>query len=107
MTDASDAKRDFFISFTRADRAWAAWVAWALEEAGYSVWFQDRDFRGNFVLQMDRAHLQSHRTLLILSPDYLASHFAASEWAARFAEDATGGHDLLIPVRVRECAPAG
>ena len=45
MSDTSNSKRDFFVSFNQADRAWATWIAWALEEAGYSVWFQDWDFR--------------------------------------------------------------
>ena len=47
MTDASDHKRDFFVSFNQADRAWATWIAWTLEGAGYSVFFQDWDFKGN------------------------------------------------------------
>jgi hypothetical protein len=107
MTDASDGKRDFFVSFNQADRAWATWIAWVLEEKGYSVWFQDWDFQGNFVLEMNRAHQQSRRTLAVLSPDYLASCFTAPEWAARFREDAGSKHDLLIPVRVREYEPSG
>ena len=77
------------------------------EEAGYSVFFQDWDFQGNFVLEMDKAHNQSRRTIAVLSPDYLASRFAAPEWAARFAQDATSEHDLLIPVRVRPCELEG
>src|SRR3954449_5842248 len=96
MTDASDGRRDFFVSFNEADRAWAAWIAWTLEDAGYSVWFQDWDFKGNFVLEMDKAYALSRRTVAVLSPDYLAS---------RFAQDATSGHNLLIPVRVRPCEP--
>src|SRR4051812_43261487 len=107
MTDVAEDKRDFFISFNQADRAWATWIAWVLEEAGYSVFFQDWDFKGNFVLEMDRAHQQSRRTLAVLSPDYFASRFTAPEWAARFKEDADSQHDLLIPVRVRECEPPG
>jgi hypothetical protein len=107
MTDVSGEQRDFFVSFNRADRAWAAWIAWALEEAGYSVFFQDWDFKGNFVLEMDKAHTQSRRTIAVLSPDYLTSRFTAPEWAARFAEDATSEHDLLIPVRVRPCELQG
>ncbi len=107
MTDASDGKRDFFVSFNQADRAWATWIAWVLEEKGYSVFFQDWDFKGNFVLEMDRAHAQSRRTIAVLSPDYLASRFTAPEWAARFAQDATSEHDLLIPIRVRPCKLEG
>lgn len=101
MTDTADDNRDFFVSFNKADRAWATWIAWVLEEAGYSVFFQDWDFRGNFVLEMDKAHSQSRRTIAVLSPDYLASRFTAPEWAARFAEDARSQHDRLVPVRVR------
>src|SRR3954471_3286711 len=107
MTDAAGGKRDFFVSFNQADRPWATWIAWVLEEAGYSVWFQDWDFKGNFVLEMDKAHLLSRRTVAVLSPDYLTSRFTAPEWAARFAEDATSEHDLLIPVRVRPCELQG
>ena len=43
----------------------------------------------------------------LLSPDYLAARFTAPEWAARFAQDATSEHDLLIPVRVRPCELKG
>jgi hypothetical protein len=107
MTDVSDGKRDFFISFNKADRAWATWIAWVLEEAGYIVFFQDWDFKGNFVLEMDRAHTQSRRTVAVFSPDYLTARFTAPEWAARFAQDATSEHDLLIPVRVRPCELEG
>jgi hypothetical protein len=103
MTGTSDGPRDFFVSFNQADRAWATWIAWVLEEAGYTVFFQDWDFKGNFVLEMDRAHTQSRRTVAVLSPDYLTSRFTAPEWAARFAQDATSQYDLLIPVRVRPC----
>src|SRR3954468_11527717 len=107
MTVGPDDRRDFFVSFTRADRTWAEWIAWTLEEADYSVYFQDWDFKGNFVLEMDKAHKLSRRTISVLSPDYLTSRFAAPEWAARFAQDATSEHDLLIPVQVRPCALEG
>ena len=49
MAATLNGKREFFVSFNKADRDWAEWTAWVLEDAGYSVWFQDWDFRGNFV----------------------------------------------------------
>src|SRR3954465_14598622 len=107
MPNTPDGTRDFFISFNKADRVWATWVAWVLEDAGHSVLFQDWDFKGNFVLEMDRAHKETRRTVAILSPDYVNSRFTAPEWAARFAQDATSEHDLLIPVRVRDFDPQG
>ncbi len=100
---------DFFISYNKADRAWAEWIAWQLEAAGYTTVIQSWDFRegGNFVLDMQRAIEGSRRTLLVLSPDFLASAFTAPEWAAAFAQDPTGAQGRLLPVRVRDCKPVG
>ncbi len=101
--------KDFFISYNAKDRQWAEWIAWQLEANGYSVVIQAWDFGhgGNFVLDMQRAIEGSGRTLLVLSPDFLASRFTAPEWAAAFARDPTGSGGLLLPVRVRNCQPTG
>lgn len=100
MTGASDGKRDFFVSFNKADRAWATWIAWVLEEAGYSVFFQDWDFRGNFVEHMNRSHAQAYRTVAVLSDNYFGSDFTLAEWSARFAQDPAAREDRLVPVKV-------
>jgi TIR domain len=107
MTNVSGGKRDFFVSFNKADRAWATWAAWTLEDAGYQVLFQDWDFKGNFVLKMHDAIKHSRRMTAVLSPDYLSSLFTAPEWAAVFKQDPTSARDLLVPIRVRECEPDG
>lgn len=101
--------KDFFISYTQTDRAAAEWIAWQLEAAGYSVLLQAWDFQQgqNFVLAMDRASQEAGRTLVVLSPDFLASRFTAPEWAAAFAKDPTGQRGLLLPVRVKSCNPDG
>ncbi|HEV7666907.1 MAG TPA: FxSxx-COOH system tetratricopeptide repeat protein [Thermoanaerobaculia bacterium] len=93
----------FFISYTQADRPWAEWIAWTLEGAGHSVGMQAWDFRpgGNFVVEMQRAILGSDRTIAVLSPDYLLSLFANSEWAAAFAADPDGTRGKLVPIQVR------
>lgn len=95
---------DFFISYTQADLLWARWIAQTLEAAGRSVKFQDWDFRpgGNFVVEMQRAILGSDRTIAVLSPDYLRSLFAVTEWAAAFAADPDGSQGKLVPILVRE-----
>lgn len=101
--------KDFFISYTQADRAWAEWIAWQIEDAGRAVVIQAWDFRpgANFVLEMQRAAAEAERTIAVLSPDYLAARFTQPEWAAAFAQDPLGERGLLLPVRVRECALAG
>jgi hypothetical protein len=101
--------KDFFISYNRADRGWAEWIAWQLEAAGHTVVIQAWDFRegGNFVLDMQRAVEEARRTIIVLSPDFLASKFTAPEWAAAFSQDPTGSQGRLLPVRVRDCQPGG
>ena len=101
--------KDFFISYTHADKNWAEWIAWHLEEASYTTILQAWDFHagGNFVLAMDSATKQAGRTIAVLSPDYFASKYTPSEWAAAFRHDPKGELGLLVPVRVRPCDVEG
>lgn len=103
------ATKHFFISYNHADTSWAEWIAATLSDSGYSVALQAWDFRPgqNFVLEMQRAASEAERTLMVLSPAFLASHFTAAEWAAAFAQDPTGARRKLIPVRVAACRPEG
>ena len=104
-----ESKKNFFISYNKADRAWAEWIAWQLEEARYTTVSQAWDFRpgSNFVVEMDAATKEAERTIAVLSPDYLNAVFTRPEWAAAFAQDPAGDKHTLIPVRVRECELTG
>jgi len=104
-----DSAIDFFISYNSSDRRWAEWVAWEVEHAGYSTVVQAWDFRpgANFVAEMDRALARAGRVLALLSPNYLRSSFAFSEWAAAFAKDPMGVGGRLVPIRIAECHPQG
>jgi tetratricopeptide (TPR) repeat protein len=104
-----DGTKHFFISYNQADRAWAEWIAWQLEAEGYTTVLQAWDFLlgSNFVLDMDKASQQASHTIAVLSPDYLASQFTPSEWAAAFAQDPTGQQGKLLPIRVRACTLTG
>ena len=101
--------KDFFISYTKADRSWAEWIAWTLEENGFSVVIQAWDFRpgGNFVLDMARATSNSKKTIAVISEDYLNAAYTQSEWAAAFAQDPLGQEGKLLPIRVGECKLEG
>jgi cytochrome P450 len=92
MSKPGEERRDFFISFNSADRAWAEWIAFEVEKAGYRTYFQHWDFApgSNFVLEMHRAARQSERTIVVLSPDYLKALFTQP-----------------VPLRVKECQPDG
>ncbi|MBX2862021.1 MAG: tetratricopeptide repeat protein, partial [Leptolyngbyaceae cyanobacterium MAG.088] len=99
----------FFVSYNKADKAWAEWIAWTLEEEGHKAVIQSWDFRpgGNFVLDMQRAAAETDKTLVVLSEDYLEAEFTQPEWAAAFAEDPTSLQRKIIPIKVRECEPSG
>jgi tetratricopeptide (TPR) repeat protein len=100
------ARKDFFISYHKADKAWAEWIAWQLEEEGkYQVILQAWNFRAgdDLVVGMLNAAEQARCTIAVLSPDYLMALLTKPEWTAAFAQDSTGEKGTLMPVRVREC----
>jgi Tfp pilus assembly protein PilF len=101
--------REFFVSFTGADRPWAAWLLAELDAAGYSSVSQLRDFvaGANFVTEMHQAARRARRTLGVLSPQALRAPFVWQEWAQRLATDPTGEQRALILVRVEPCEPEG
>jgi hypothetical protein len=106
---SSEPRKDFFISYNKADKAWAEWIAWQLESEGFSVIIEAWDFQpgSNFVLEMHRATMQAQHTIAVLSPDYLSAVYTHPEWAAAFAQDPSGEKGTLIPVRVQECEIQG
>jgi len=106
---AGEARKDFFISYNKADKAWAEWIAWELEAAGYSIIIQAWDFLSgsNFILEMDKACTTADQTIAVLSPDYLKALYTKPEWGAAFAQDPTGEKKILRTVRVRECDLTG
>jgi hypothetical protein len=66
-----DEQRDFFVSYTQADRAWAEWLAWELEAAGYNTLLQAWDMPAGtaFVQTMDHAVQNTRHTVLVPSLD--------------------------------------
>jgi tetratricopeptide (TPR) repeat protein len=104
-----DQQRDFFVSYTQADRAWAEWLAWELEAAGYTTVLQAWDMPAGtaFLHAMDQAVQHTRHTILVLSPAYLRSAMAEAEWRPGFKADPSGKQRRLLPVRVEACEPAG
>jgi tetratricopeptide (TPR) repeat protein len=109
MPSLQPRQKDFFISYSEADRKWAIWIAWCLENEGYTCVLQKWDFRpgSNFILEMDTAARSARRTIAVLSPNYLNSLYTQPEWAAAFVRDPTSTDSLLLPVRVASCKPQG
>lgn len=102
-------ERDFFISYTRADRAWAEWIAWVLEEDGYRVLIQAWDFvpGSNWMLGMQAGAQEAGRTIAVVSPAYLDSVYGGTEWQAAIAGDPDGTRRKLLVVRIAPCERPG
>ena len=102
-------KRDFFISYNKADKQWAKWIAATLESESYSTYIQAWDFRSgdNFVLDMQKTLVDSERFIAVLSADYMESLYCQAEWASAFTKDPNSEKRTVIPVRVTDVAPEG
>src|ERR1700712_4441280 len=110
MTAAVPRGRDFFISYTGVNRAWAEWIAVELERAGYTTVLQAFDFPpgSDFVHEMQVAVLTAARTIAVFSPTYFeSSAMGEAEWRMVFADDPSGVRRRLVPVRVQPFTDAG
>ncbi|MCX7726690.1 MAG: toll/interleukin-1 receptor domain-containing protein, partial [Chitinispirillaceae bacterium] len=99
------AKKDFFISYNKADEKIAQWIAWVLEEeAGYTTVIQAWDFSAgvSFPVAMQKASVECEHTIAVLSQAYLNAEFTHPEWAAAFKQDPCGEKGILLPVRVED-----
>jgi hypothetical protein len=95
----SDERRDFFVSYTGDDEAWATWAALQLEDAGYRVVVQAWDFGpGNFVANMEEAVQSTDWLLPVLSEAYLKSRYGRLEWSAYLRAD----ESRLIPLQIED-----
>jgi tetratricopeptide (TPR) repeat protein len=98
--------KDFFISYSSADREWAEWIAWQLIQNGHEVVIQAWDFRPgtNFIEQMNTALAECKATIGVLSSAYLRSSYGRAEWTAAFLH----GHSeqpRLLCVRIEDVEP--
>jgi len=93
-------QRDFFISYTIADKEWAEWIAWQLEAAGYSVLLQSWDFApgDNFVSETQLALESADKLIAVVSPSYIRSNSTLSEFESAFT--LINSRQRLIPIRV-------
>jgi TIR domain-containing protein len=99
---------DAFISYrhTEPDRAFALDLLERLEEAGFKVAFDERDFRPNepVIVEMERCILNSRYTLCVVSPRYISSGFCSEEAEVCKTLDMEQRRRRLVPLFLERIA---
>lgn len=105
MADTPE-ERDFFISFSSADLAYAQAIDAALRAEGFSTFFHPNDLPdgGNIIIWMDEALMNSAQTLALFSPDYTKDKavYSKIERYASLWQDPGSDERKLIPILLRE-----
>jgi hypothetical protein len=99
---------DAFISYrhTEPDRGFALDLLEHLEEAGFKVAFDERDFRPNepVIGEMERCILASRFTLCVVSPRYISSGFCSEEAEVCKTLDMEQRRRRLVPLFLERVA---
>jgi len=97
---------DAFISYSHQDGNWVRNVLLArLESEGLRVCIDTRDFEVGVpsLVNIENAVDQSRKTLLVLTPNWLASEWTAFESLLVHSEDPAGRRRRMLPLMVQDC----
>ena len=101
----SDYKYDVFVSYKHEDIDWVQKeLIPRLKEANLTMCLDDEEFLagGAAIVSMQDAVEQSHRTLLVLTPRYLQSHWTRFELLASRTLDPDAMQRRTIPLLVEK-----
>lgn len=104
----ADFRYDAFISYSHQDQAWVDNVLLPrLEGAGLRICLDTRDFEIGVpaLTNMENAVQQSRKTLLVLTPDWVASEWTHFESLLLQTNDPIGRGRRILPLLVRDCTP--
>lgn len=99
-------KYDVFISYSHDDmKKVHGWLLPELEAAGVQVCIDFRDFEPGApsITEMERAVLQSRKTILVLTPSYLNSEWGEFENIMAQTLDPAARSRRLLPVILKRC----
>lgn len=106
MPPESEFRYDVFISYSHKDAQWVQEsLLPQLELAGNKVCIDFRDFQvgASSVSEMERAVLQSRRTLIVLSPAYIASEWGQFENTLAQTLDPAARQRRVLPLLLEPC----
>ena len=94
-------QRDFFLSYTHKDEAWAVWAADVLKKNGYTVYVQALDIKSaSFLKKMEQYLDNSYNLIAVWSEDYFQSDYAMDEWRGAYYAVKEGEMNALIPILI-------
>ncbi|HEY0606389.1 MAG TPA: TIR domain-containing protein [Herpetosiphonaceae bacterium] len=99
---------DVFISYSHADSRWVqGWLLPHLQAVGLCVCidFQNFDVGVPSIINMERAIDYSRHTLLVLTPDWVASEWRELEVLLIQSIDPAARQRRMIPILLRPCEP--
>lgn len=109
MTEANDKyKYDAFISYSHHDKDWVqGWLLPRLKQAGLRICVDFRDFEPGLpsLVNMENAVERSRRTLIVLTPEWMASEWATFESLLIQTDDPAGRQRRMIPLLLKPCTP--
>lgn len=108
-------EKDFFVSYTEKDEAWAIWINKTLKNAGFTTVLQACD--GGMVMEADIALRSCRRFVAVLSKEYLDSSYCSQVWTVAYKKDTIlqgklSSNDglvlpLFVPVKIEDVAQDG
>lgn len=99
-------KYHVFVSYSHRDEAWVTtWLVPRLKRAGLRVCLDSESFApgASSITEIERAVLESRKTLLVLTPSYLRSQWTEFENVLVQTVDPNARSRRLIPLLVRRC----
>lgn len=107
--NAEDAFRyDAFISYSHHDKHWVqGWLLPRLEQAGLRICIDFRDFEPGLpsLVNMENAVERSRKTLIVLTPEWVASEWTAFESLLIQTDDPAGRQRRMILLLLKPCQP--
>jgi tetratricopeptide (TPR) repeat protein len=111
MTEAATfslSHRDYFISRSTVDAAFAGWIGKLIAAQGKTYIEQSEHFgHEDFMNAMHKAFLSGARIVALYSQSYLDSKYCVREATEALKGDPANEQQRLIPLRIEPCAPAG
>jgi tetratricopeptide (TPR) repeat protein len=111
MTEASTLSgphRDYFISRSSVEAAFAHWIGQLIAAQGKTYIEQSEHFgHEDFMNAMHRAFLSGARVVALYSQSYLDSKYCLREATEALKGDPANEQQRLIPLRIEPCAPVG